>query len=363
MRITRVLVKTIALQFYKDHIGFFFAVLFFSGAFLRANEHTLIAEIAVSSLPILVLILSLWTIYCIRVVFYCKSQLHKRQNQFIKSISLLTYGKQFTDWAIVHIIITMPIIIYGGFIGKIAIANHEYKSLYLLALFLILEIAISSIMAIRFGNMNSPEKQGSKLSHWFDIRVVKPYPIWFIHYLLKKQPLTFLLSKGYSLLILTAFIVFQNSGDYDWRVISVGVVFSLIGGITIAQAHHLYEKEQLSLFKNLPLLPLERIRNWFITFSIILAPEIIVLLRYFPAGLGWDKLVGLMFLLLLFPLTVLTYQHMDNLDKDELMKAGLSVTLLFFFQILFSVAPLIIALGCLVLSLSIIRKYYHYISG
>jgi len=110
-------------------------------------------------------------------------------------------------------------------------------------------------------------------------------------------------------------------------------------------------------------LPLIRVRNWFITFSIILTPEVIVLIRYFPLEQGWDKLLGLLFLMLLFPLTVLSYQHMDNLDKDELMKAGLSITLLFFFLTLFSIPPLFITLACLALSATIIRKYYHYISG
>ena len=194
-----------------------------------------------------------------------------------------------------------------------------------------------------------------------DKHFVKPYPMWFILHLIKNEPLTFILSKAFVLLMLSAFIAFSNSSNYDWRVIAVGVVFGLIGNITIIEAHHRFENNQLTLFRNLPIKPILRLKKWLITSIVLTFPEVIVLIRYFSIDQGVDKLLGLIVLIIAFPLAVLAYQHMDNLDKEELIKAGGAVSMLFFFLTMFSIHPFIIALLSFSLC-GIILKYYHYIS-
>ena len=138
----RILSRTLTTEFYRANAMFFLVVMGFCFGFMRGAEHMALAGYFVSS-PWLVLIpISVWVVYSLKVVSYNRDEVNTERNEFLYSIPLLPFNEKIVACLTVCSGQLAPALAYGSFLFLIAL-----KSLHVIECALIL-IALVSLTAI-----------------------------------------------------------------------------------------------------------------------------------------------------------------------------------------------------------------------
>jgi hypothetical protein len=166
-------------------------------------------------------------------------------------------------------------------------------------------------------------------------------------------------TKIFSSLLLIGITILYQTDTYDLRLLSIGIVISAAANTALIMALHHFENFHLYWLKGLPLLSLNRLWRSFATMVILLLPEIIVLIRNFPAALTWVECgAGVV---LLFSISILFYGGLYAKDRNqqEIMPVVFTLVIVWFIMVLSKVPIILIAVANLSIGLYLYKKYYY----
>lgn len=221
--------------------------------------------------------------YSLKCVHFVKQKLSQHDYLFTKSLTILPKLRQLKIWLKLYAFLLLPVLIYSLFVIGTAIKNQYYFSA--IATIIGLFIIFGSLIFYTFNFTNytfAVKKQWLVLPL---IKLKKPFWIWPIFYLLKEQPIIFLICKIVSLVFFKAILlVFGDVGD-DIRVYLTAMLAVVLSHSVLVLNLVKFDAIYLSFAKHLPLNAFTRFSNWALIFSILLLPEFILLVLITPPSL------------------------------------------------------------------------------
>ena len=350
----QLMVKMLALPFYRSHTGFFVLLYLIGFGFIRNVEHLAIASYFSANTYLLLLLMLLWLVYYLRTAFYIQHLITQSQNFYwLQQFVLFSSFNQVTWLSFTQLIINLPIAIYTLFIAVQGIILQFWGNVFLIFIFNVIVIFVPVIFYRRVVMGVLPEEKISKLSNWFALKWAKPKEWWFPLYMIHYKPLPLLMSKLFSgFIIITTFQLFYTDA-YDWRFLAIGIFIAFYFNSILVYNHLQFETIQLSKLLNLPTSFLQRSLQHLLNLFLISLPEYLIIIRYWPLEGNYLLLLQLLF----FGLSILWMLHQFmwhmnfNLQKlsahDFLLFVTVIVLLLFSVPVYFFVA-VFLAYGLLI---------------
>jgi len=321
--LTRALIKILATGFYRQHTGFLLAllVLVFSSFFytnvlnqthLTPDQQRQTAlKLALSSVSEpwgILLLFSLFWLYTVKSRHYLAARLQAADLQFLRySSNALSRGQQLQSWSLVQLVISAPLLIVGLYAMAVGVAYGYWLVPILLPVYLLTLTYWCAAYYTRLLNeqLLIPPVQTdwlARLRSW-----PKPLFSLFFYELLAHQRVPFALTKVVSLLSLgLLFYVFADSHT-DQRLLNLLSLTSALAQVVVLYQAHAFEQSYVRFARNFPYSAWHQFGQQVVLYSILLLPELVVLLAIspFPQGLramGVLLSVTLFFRTLFYPL-------------------------------------------------------------
>jgi hypothetical protein len=190
-------------------------------------------------------------------------------------------------------------------------------------------------------------------------RFKTPSYLFFIRYLFAKQPVLLLLSKVFTCFMLIGVCGLYPTDAYDERLLALGGLFAAAGHTVFCQQFFYYENQFLSFNRNLPLSSQQRILGYSLTYSLLLIPELIVLLRNLPEGVNY--LFALQLIIFILSMIFLNHhtQYINNVSTDTYLQRLFFAGILFLLLIMFKIPVILMALVNFSLAIFVFHKNYY----
>lgn len=356
--ISRILSLTITKEYYRQNTIFIFAVMMFSFGFLRADEHKTIIKSALNLPSLLGLIFIGWALHALKVILFCLRMFESKNNEFLYNIQLFSPLKRYLALGLMQLSLLQLTILYSLWMIKIGFEQNKiletsaiigFNILLIIAGIIIYEYRIRHPNVVRV----SPKPIQNLLS-----RLRTPSYLFYIRYLFNKQPVLMLLSKIFTCLILIGVCSLYPTDVYDERLLAIGGLITAAGHTVFCQQFFYYEQQFLSFNRNLPLSLQQRIMGYLLSYSLLLIPELIVILRNLPDGVSYL----FAFQLIIFVLSMIFLNHhtqyINGISADIYLRRLFFAGILFLFLIMFKIPVFLISIINFSLAIFIFQKNY-----
>ncbi|WP_432708509.1 hypothetical protein [Pedobacter sp.] len=316
----RLLVKSLAKEFYQQHAGFFLVGIYLlfgiggPGQVIGYQKALLLAGI---SSPIGMTIVSFsWFLYALKVYFFINQKLALTQFQFINETGKLARNIQLKLWLSLYAIILLPVIIYVFALVCVSVNYHFFYSLFciiIVSFTLLFGLSFLSYQKVNTGFL-TPERQRIHTGNM----IKRPYFSWPLIHLVKDQPLMLLMCKLSSLVLFKAMLwMFADVGN-DTRVLLVAILASVLCHAVLVFTLLRFEVTFLNFSKSLPISTFKHLSHWFLIFVTVLIPEWILLIissQYKLHSIIHGFLFGLTSLFFLLTVLYIVKLNMGNYLK------------------------------------------------
>jgi hypothetical protein len=357
--IVRILSLTITKEYYRQNAVFIFAVMMFSFGFLRAEEHKTIIKSALNLPSLLGLIFIGWALHALKVILFCLRMFESKNNEFLYHIRLFSPLKRYIALGLMQFSLLQLTFLYSLWMIKIGIEQNKiietsaiigFNFLLIIAGIIIYEYRIKHPNIVRV----SPKPIQNLLS-----RFRTPSYLFFIRYLFAKQPVLMLSSKLFTCLMLIGVCSLYPTDVYDERLLAIGGLIAAAGHTIFCQQFFYFENQFLSFNRNLPLSLQQRILGYLLTYSLLLIPELIVILRNLPDGVSYF----FAFELILFVLSMIFLNHhtqyINGISADTYLRRLFFAGTLFLLLIMFKIPLILMALVNFSLAIFVFQKKFY----
>ena len=359
MRMILILNRVFAAEFYKLNSAFFLLVIGLSFGFMSGVEHKALALFFVASPTLLLVPISCWFLYMLKIIQFNKRILYLPPNEFI--FNLLKLHKTFQWLYMVPVLLNQlaPAIAYAIFLMIVAIQNTLITPVIHLTVILFALTAISTFAFIYILNHLNPEKKGGIIKSFFDTNFTKPYFQFFILWITRRDLATLIGTKLFSCLFLWGVISLYSSDAYDSRLLAMGAAVAFSGNVMLVYHLHQFENLHFQILRNLPIPLWKRLLYFILTFTLICLPDLGLLTNNFPSTLGFSAEIFIVVFGLSIVILHYTYLYQRNMLLDRFIQHVFGITLFFVVMILFSVPVWCIAFINLIVATILFRKYYY----
>lgn len=322
----KLLIKTIGLTFYRQHVGLFLVMFYLLFGMIKGydllNFHKALL-ISICSSPLnLGLLLVAWALYALKCVFFVKQKLALAEHQFVQAMTIMPRQKQYVLWAKVYAFLWLPILAYSIALLLTAIIAQYYFSLMVVLLGNFLLIGFLVFYTFRFSNFTFQVPK--KWLNFPTISIHKAFWFWPIAYLLQQQLLMLLVCKVVSLLSFKAVLwVFADVGN-DIRVYLTALLAVVFSHAILIFNLVKFDAFYLGFAKSLPIPVWKRFGFWLLVFGLLLIPEFVLLMSL--SNLQVLQLLNCLFFSIATMLALLALLYLLKADMERYMKY-----LLFFF--------------------------------
>lgn len=339
--VSKVLVRTIVIEFYKENAGFLLIVMGLGFGFLKTPQHIDIAS-ALAFKPLLYLIpISFWILYALKTLNFFFRIKQLPQNWLLTDSNVLKSTRLKPLTVYLQALLLMPVLGYSAFMIFIAIDLGQIPSAAVLIIANFLILIVSAHFLYRRLTQPVDSTVSNSFRNWTHF-LPRSYPFLLIHHLAKRHGASFLLAKLSSMaIILGASAVFHLEG-IDLRLLALGVLLSSAINASISFKYNVFEKTSLKLYRNLPVSKMHLLGKDIITYLIISLPEFLVL---FGNNVSDVSLMMLIKIALILPITCLLYHTIvktKSMSIDQFVKYVFFITAFLFFVILGHVNLLVI---------------------
>ena len=120
-----------------------------------------------------------------------------------------------------------------------------------------------------------------------------PYEQFFPMYWLRHEPLSLVLTKAFSGLLLAGVCRLYPTDDYDQRLLLIGLMLAILGHSQVGGQISTFERQYMLFLPNLPMSWAQRFGRYALTYGLIWLPELLILLRNCPSEIRLDYVVWL----------------------------------------------------------------------
>jgi hypothetical protein len=280
-----IVLRVFVREYYRQNASFFLLVIGLAGGFMRSQDHIALAEFFVSSPLLLLIPFALWMLYILKVITFNAEALQKNENKFLFEFALLPKKDQWRAALLTIFNQAAPATIYGIFLMAMAASHNLITSAGLIVLVLLLLMLLGAARLYYVLNHPDHERKVSSIKRFFDRTFSKPYPIFFIEWFLRHQPLMLIGSKVFSGALLLAVIYLYRADAYDYRLLAMGLVIAAAAQAPLLLELHRFENFHFNLMRQLPLTFLKRLLYTITTILLLTLIDIGLLITYFPAHL------------------------------------------------------------------------------
>ncbi|MVM34073.1 hypothetical protein GO755_28830 [Spirosoma sp. HMF4905] len=274
--------------FYAKNAGTFLVILLLAFGFLSATEHKALITAALGSPFFLAIVFVLWTLYLLKTIAFIWQELTAPEHLFLQTFWLIPTSKRWALWLAIQTGLLLPIIAYAGWMIQLGIHFQRWDSLSAIVL-VILILLIMGATAADY-RLRHPNPDSLRLPH---LTVQLPYELFFPAYWLRHEPLSFVLTKSFSGLLLAGVCRLYPTDDYDQRLLLIGLLLAVLGHSQVGGQISEFEKKYLLFLENLPLSWLQRFARYAFTYGLIWFPELLILLRNCPSEIRFDYVIWL----------------------------------------------------------------------
>lgn len=221
----------------------------------------------------------LWLFYNVKCIFFGNKTLNKSENSFLVNLQLFSFRKQAVIFFINHLLLYLPVLVYSFFVVAMSFKNKHTGIAFLLIVYQLINCIIGGFLY--YFSLNSSFKKNNMKFSYLQSKVNAissiSYPFYLLTYTAFQRKITFLSIKLFSLFILYILFVLNKN---DFNYINFIIVF-----LTLVMAHAIlpfyyisFFEKQISFYRNLPVSRLKIAFIYFITYCVVLIPELLFLL-------------------------------------------------------------------------------------
>jgi len=354
-----VLFRVIVLEFYKQNVAFFLSIAFCAVTLFRASDHLDLARAAIQSLPFLTgVYFSTWLLYTVKTSLFVLKSLSNPKQSFLYNLRLFPLNVQIQELLSVQLYLMAPVFFYAGFMIFLGFVDQTWISIGLILSFNLLLLLVPVLVFIRdLKHPNAPQSNWS-LSKAIHVNFISPYPVFFIRFLLRHQRMLLIQSKLLSCFLVWGVCILYPTDQYDFRLISIGMLLAAVGNSMITNQYHHFEKEYLLIFRNLPFSDAKRFKLQTFTYAIFLVPELVILLRNLPQEIDYVLAIQGWFFLLSVVLSFHFFHYFQPAKPEESSKIYFVVFFSNMLLIMYRVPILLPTAALIVCSFFLLKKYY-----
>jgi len=262
-----VLNKIFVRTFYVKNAGTFLVLMLLAFGFLSAVEHKALILAALGSPFFLALIVVAWGLYLLKTVSFVRQTLTAPEHLFLQTFWLLPALTRWLLWLVIQIALFAPVLGYAGWMLQLAVQHKQWDSFAAILLVNLALIGTGAGMAdyrLRHPNPNA--------LHLPYLTVKLPYELFFPTYWLRHEPLSLLLTKAFSCLLLTGVCRLYPTDDYDQRLLLIGLLLAVLGHSQVGSQVSAFERQYLLFLQNLPLSWWQRFVRYTLMYGLLWLP-------------------------------------------------------------------------------------------
>jgi hypothetical protein len=348
--------KVLVRKFFRDNTSFFLLVIVLCFGFLSGREHRALAEGFIGSYLTMMIPLTLWILYCLKVVRYNFQQSLRQENLILTQSAILQWNIRYPVFAGVSVIQLSPAIAYAGFVAAIALANKRFEIAALILVVWFVLVIATAAMTILFVSCATAEKKTFVMQDFLNRTFTRPQ-VWVqLEHMLRSDPFMVLSSKLFSCILISAVAALYQYDEYDWRLLALGALFAFSGNITVMNGLHRNINHSLLWMRNMPI----GLTRWFLTTFIIICllslPEAITIFTKLPAALQVTDAIAVVFLGISCQAFNYSILYLQVSYKDRIQYAAIIAILL---AILFKVPLWLLTTANTATALLLFAKNFH----
>lgn len=280
-----ILQKVIVRTYYTENTSFFLLIIGLCCGFMSAVEHRALAELFISSPLTMLIPVSVWMIYTLKVVNFNASLLTRNENEFVFLFMLYpAWQKRILSWGVAGVQF-MPAILYGSFLVSQALEHSLYLPVIItLSALLMLSILIGIILHRQLHNPNR-EKKISAWRRFINRNVTRPYTTFSLEWVSRHNPAMIIGAKVFASAILFGILKLYTTDTYDFRLLALGTVIAAGVSAQVIGEVHRFDTFHFTLPVQLPLSFARRFLNTLVCMALIFLPESGIIITYFPTYL------------------------------------------------------------------------------
>lgn len=340
-----ILQKVFVRDFYRANASFFLLIIGLAGGFMRSQDHIALAEFFISSWFLLLIPISIWILYALKITNFNQELLTRGEHEFVFHFSLLPKTEQWSSLLPASFNLLMPAVAYGAFLIALAIKHEIYSTVFLVAstlLVLLVFVAARIMFALSHPN---PNKLWVNLNHQISKRFTKPYPLFFIEWIIRREPLTVIGTLVFCSAILFGILKLYTTDVYDYRLLGIGLVIVTGAQMQFIFLSHQFDNFHFPLLRQLPISIWKRISLASITQVLLILPLIGIVITYFPKNLSRFVLIEAMAFFVGATVFWSGFLYQKDRDLEVIVRIVFGVSILAILLILFKVP--IVVLACL----------------
>jgi hypothetical protein len=354
-----ILLKVFVREFYRVHASLFLLVIGLAGGFMRAPDHIMLGEFFISSPVLLVIPVLVWILYALKVISFNAEILTRKENEFIYHFSMLPQKDQRNTMLIATAYQLIPVYLYAVFLIALAVKHGFHSSTGSILLSL---AALQFLVPLKLLRELQHPNRGvkvSRLRRLLNTIFVKPYPLFLIEWIVRRQFLTFAAFKVFSFFLLFGVIQLYRGETYDLRLLGMATAAAMASHTNLICAIHRFENFHFAMIRQLPLTLTKRFAFLLVVIVLLMLPETALLIKNFPPNLPLSSLVSCYF----FALSILVFLHgilyLKDRNEEQFMPIVFSCTMGWIVLILFRVPLWMLGGINLAVGLLVWRRYYY----
>lgn len=283
--IINIVAKVLIREFYRSHLTFFLVVGGVVGGFMRSEDHLALAEIIVSSPLFLCIPVLCWVLYAIIVSRFNAQHMSLSQQEFLFSLLLVKPTRQYLVLLFVVLSELAPVVLYSVLLFYIS--WREGEGLAALVLFFALVTIVIFVVARLRSTLFGKVHRGTLLQFRPFFYITKPYFLFFIEWISRREFSLLVFTKLFTILLLLATAHVYASDVYDMRLLLMSVaVTGCVHGQLMWQMHK-FDNYHMAFTRNLPIPIWHRYVNMLATSIVLLLPELAIIVSNYSVHIDF----------------------------------------------------------------------------
>ncbi|MBD2700388.1 hypothetical protein IC229_07070 [Spirosoma sp. BT702] len=274
--------------FYARNAGTFLVLILLAFGFLSGREHKALITAAIGSPFLLSLVFVLWGLYLLKTISFVWQELTAIEHLFLQTFWLVPVPARGLLWLAIQSALLAPVIAYAGWMVQIATLYQKWDSLGAICGY----VAVLTLVGAWFNDyrLRHPNPDTIRLP---SLRIKLPYELFFPTYWLRHEPISLVLTKAFSGLLLAGVCRLYPTDDYDQRLLLIGLLMAILGHSQVSGQVKAFEQRYLLILPNLPFNWWQRFGRYALTYGLIWTPELLILLRNCPVEVSIYYVVAL----------------------------------------------------------------------
>lgn len=349
--------KAIVWDYYRRNVLFLLVIVLFSFGFLRGQEHRTIVTQALASFKLLIYIGLFWLLYGFKFYLFVLRSLGDSKFQFLHHIRLVSFWKRMIVWFYVCFALNQLTFLYALFMVFMGLSLGKIAEMaFILGCQLIIICIGIAIFEYRIRETAETDFSFSlKLPVRF--RFTLPLFLFFHKYLIFKEPVLVLLTKGFSIFSLLFFVWLFPTDEYDDRLFGIAAIIIAVSHLKICSVWLDFQYNSLQFYQNLPLTNWKKISILFLIYFVLLIPEIYLILIKTSTFINIGFQIQWVFFVLSLLLFTHIYQFINGITEEIRMKWYFFGTIFFLILVMYTMPLSILILILLASSVFLFFKF------